>query len=173
MDNPVAPSNAAFRKSRNEFGEPEFEWFPPDSEEGSQRLRINVLFTTPQETRLALQRAAKLSTGLGAEILLIVPQIVPFPLELDNPPVPLGFASEQMCALVESIDADLDGHIYLCRDRLQTFLHVLRTNSITVLGLKRRWFFSKSERLARALRRKGHHVILAKPACHAANGQHR
>jgi hypothetical protein len=156
--------NAAFRKARNEIGEPEFEWLPPESDDETERLRLNVLFTTPRETQFALRRAAELSTGLNAEILLIVPQIVPFPLDLDNPPVPLDFASEQLCALVESIDADLDGHIYLCRDRLQTFLHALRTNSITVLGLRRRWFLSKSERLARALRQSGHQVIIAKPA---------
>ena len=156
--------NAAFRKARNEFGEPEFEWCPPESGEESERLRINVLFTTPHETQVALRRAAELSEGLNAEILLIVPQIVPFPLDLDNPPVPLDFASEQLCSVMESVDADLDGHIYLCRDRLQTFLHVLRTNSITVLGMRRRWFFSKPERLARALRRSGHQVIMAKSA---------
>lgn len=67
-----------------------------------------------------------------------------------------------MRSLVGSIDADLDGHIYLCRDRLQTFLHVLRAHSVTVLGVSKRWFFSSSERLARALRRRGHQVIVAK-----------
>jgi len=164
MQGSVDTPNAAFRKARNEFGEPGFEWLPPRSGDEPDHLRINVLFTTPRETQFALRRAAELSVGLNAEILLIVPQIVPFPLDLDNPPVPLDFASQQLRSLVESIDADLDGHIYLCRDRLQTFLHVLRTNSITVLGMKRRWFFSKAERLARALRRSGHQVIMAKSA---------
>lgn len=161
MQGSVVSPNAAFRKTRNGSGELAFEWLPPESEEGSERLRINVLFTTPRETRVALKRAAELSTGLNAEILLIVPQILPFPLELDNPPVPLDFASHQLCSLMESIDLDLDGRIYLCRDRLQTFLHVLHLNSVTVLGMKARWFFSRSERLARALRRSGHQVIVA------------
>jgi hypothetical protein len=140
---------------------PEVEWFPPQSGNESERLRINVLFTTPHETRYALKRAAELSTGLNAEILLIVPQIVPFPLELDNPPVPLDFASHQICSLTEAIDADLDWQIYLCRDRLQTFLRVLRAHSMTVVGVRRGWYFSRTHRLARALRRRGHHVILA------------
>lgn len=130
----------------------------------SERLRINVLFTTPYETRFALKRAAELSEGLNAKIVLIVPQIVPFPLSLDNPPVRLDFASHQICALAASIDADLEGRIYVCRDRLQTFLRVLRAPSVTVLGMRKHWFFSKTERLARALRRRGHEVILAKSA---------
>jgi hypothetical protein len=164
MQGPVVRPNAAFRKALREFGEPAFKWLPPESDQESERLRINVLFTTPRETQLALKRAVELSAGLDAEIFLIVPQIVPFPLDIDNPPVPLGFASHQLYSLVESIDAELDGHIYLCRDRLETFLRVLRANSVTVLGMGRRWFFSRSERLAKALRRGGHQVILAKSA---------
>src|ERR1043165_9533860 len=148
MQASMASPNAAFRKVRSEFGEPAFEWLDPSSQEDSERLRINVLFTSLQETHVALKRAAELSEGLSAEILLIVPQIVPFPLDLDNPPVPLDFASHQLCSLAESVDADLDGHIYLCRDRLETFLRVLPANSITVLGVKRPWFFGRSERLA-------------------------
>jgi len=148
MQGTIAIPNTGFRKARD-----------------SQRLRINVLFTTPSETRIALKRAAALSAGLDAEILLIVPQIVPFPLELDNPPVALDFVSHQLLSIVESVDADLDGYVYLCRDRLQTFLYVLRANSITVLGIRRRWLFSRTERLARVMRRHGHQVILATSPC--------
>jgi len=144
------------------FEEAASEGVPPVSNEDSEHLQINVLFTTRRETQFALKRAAELSEGLNAEIVLIVPQIVPFPLELDNPPVPLDFASHQLSSLTESIGADLDSRIYLCRDGLQIFLHVLRANSVAVVGVSRRWFFSRSERLARTLRRRGHQVILAK-----------
>ena len=127
-------------------------------------VRLNVLFTDSEETQFALKRATELSAGLDAEILLIVPQVVPFPLQLDNPPVQPEFTSDQLRSLAEAIDTDLDSRIYLCRDRLQTLLNVLKGNSITVLGVKRRWFFSKSERLARALRHRGHQVIIVKSA---------
>ena len=103
------PPTAAFRKSQNEFEGTAFECCPPESGEEPDKLRINVLFTTPLETQFAMKRAVELSEGLNAEILLIVPQIVPFPLEIDSPPVPLDFASEQLCSLLESVDADLDG----------------------------------------------------------------
>ena len=143
---------------------PSLEWLPPESEEEPGRLLINVLYTTPQETRFALKRATELSASLNAQIVLIVAQIVPFPLDLDAPPVAPDFASHQIRSLTEGIDVELAGRIYLCRDRRQTFLHVLRAQSVTVLGLRRRWFFSATERLARALRRGGHQVILAKSA---------
>src|SRR5215217_5410590 len=117
MPTPMVFPDAAFRKPRNASGQPS---------DSGDRLRINVLFTTLRETPFALKRAAELAVGLNAAILLIVPQIVPFPLYLNQPPVPLKFASDQLHVLVQSIDADVDVCIYLCRDRLQTFLRILR-----------------------------------------------
>jgi hypothetical protein len=152
MQSSIASPRLAFRN------------LPAWPDEKPERLRINVLFTTLRETQGALKRAVELSKGLDAEVRLIVTQIVPFPLDLDRPPVPLVFVSNQIRSMANALDTDLDSHVYLCRDRLQAFLRALRQNSLTVLGLKRPWFLSRSERLARALQRKGHLVILARSA---------
>lgn len=128
------------------------------------RLRIHVLFTNPGDTRAALNTAVEMASELESEIALIVPQIVPFPLPLDNPPVPLDFASDQIRHLAESIPAgnvNLQGHIYLCRNPIETLLQELPAHSLVVIGARAGWPFGKSKRLAKALRRHGHEVILA------------
>jgi hypothetical protein len=51
------------------------------------RFGVFVLFTSVPEALLALRRAAGLATQLTGRIELIVPEIVPYPLPVDRPPV--------------------------------------------------------------------------------------
>jgi hypothetical protein len=128
------------------------------------RLRIHVLFTNSSDTRAALKTAVEMASDMDTEIALIVPQIVPFPLSLDSPPVPLDFASDQIRRLAESVSshhAELQGYIFLCRNPIETLLRELPSQSLVVIGARARWPFGKSKRLAKALRRNGHEVILA------------
>src|SRR5574342_423232 len=85
-------------------------------EQSSERLRIHVIFTTPEETRAALQHAEELSAGLDGEIALILALIVPFPLPLDQPPTSLDLLQEQIRNLATSVDREVVGYILLCRD---------------------------------------------------------
>ena len=128
------------------------------------RLRIHVIFTNMPDTRAALFAAIEMAAEMEHDISVLVSQIVPFPRPIDNPPVPLDFASEQIRRLAESVrtsHADLQGYIYLCRNPLDTLLRELPFRSLVVIGARARWPFGKSKRLAKALRRKGHEVILA------------
>jgi hypothetical protein len=124
------------------------------------RFRIHVLFTTPEATKAALQHAEKLSEGLNAEIALILTPIVPYPLPLDQPPTSLDLAQEQICSAANSVEREVVGYILLCRDPVSTLEHALRPHSLVLIGARPRWGLSKTERLARALRRRGHDVIL-------------
>ena len=135
---------------------------PRAPEGSSERLRIHVVFTTPTETREALRHAERLSAGLDSEIVLILTPIVPFPLPLDQPPTSLAFAQEQIHDLAQFVDRELLGYIYFCRDPLRMLESALRPHSLLVMGLCKRWFFSRSERLARALRRRGHEVVVSR-----------
>jgi hypothetical protein len=138
--------------------------FNPEGGQQPGRLRIHVLFTNPGDTRAALNTAIEMASELESEIALIVTQIVPFPLPLDDPPVPLDFASEQIRRLAESVSSsstELQGYIYFCRNPIETLVRELPAHSLIVIGVRPRWPFGKSKRLARALRRSGHEVILA------------
>jgi hypothetical protein len=125
-------------------------------------LHIGVVFTDFEGTRTALKAAATLSTGLEADIDLIVPQIVPFPLPLARPTVPPAFTLQRLRELAAAAEVQPSIYVYFCRDRLQTLLQVLELHSVIVVGSRQRWFPTQPERLAKALRKNGHHVILAR-----------
>ena len=126
-------------------------------------LRIHVLFTSTEETLDALTSAAALSSGCSAQIALLVPLIVPYPLPLEEPPVSLAFACRRITDLASSIPAEteLEAYIYLCRNAVQTMLQVVLPHSLVLIGMHGRWFFSRSKRIARKLRAQGHEVVLA------------
>src|SRR5450432_1000379 len=63
----------------------------PPVEETGQRLNIAVVFTSVESTLAALKEAGNLANSLGARITLMVPQVVPFPLPLETPPVRAEF----------------------------------------------------------------------------------
>jgi hypothetical protein len=132
-----------------------------DSNAEPDELFIYVLFTEMRETRAALHSAAALSAGFPAALALLVPLTVPYPLPLERPPVPLGFASRRIAELAEAVTMEIRAYLYLCRDPEQTILDALNPHSVVVIGTGRRWYFNKSERMARKLRRHGHDVVLA------------
>src|SRR5215470_12336091 len=58
-------------------------------------LNIIVIFTVPDATIAALKQAGQLAESLGGRIVLVVPQIVPYPLPLTSPPVSLDFQEKR------------------------------------------------------------------------------
>jgi hypothetical protein len=118
--------------------------------EGGQELAIHVVFTTERETVAALQQAAKLAEGLGARLLLVAPQVVPWAAEIDRPPVSPDFKAAKMLRLAEEAGVDADVHIMLCRDRLVGLESVLGTNAIVIAG---------ENKLASQLTKRGHQVL--------------
>jgi len=59
----------------------------PEPEASEPRLNISVVFTSVESTLAAMKKAGALASSLGARIALLVPQVVPYPLPLDNPPI--------------------------------------------------------------------------------------
>jgi hypothetical protein len=134
---------------------------PPHTEPGPE-LHITVVFTNFDDTKQALQAAANLASGLRADIDLVVPEVVPYPLPLVRPAVPPGFTLRRLMNLAREADVQASIYVYLCRDQVQTLLQVLQRQSVVVLGRRKRWFPTKPMLLARALRKRGHQVILVK-----------
>ena len=125
-----------------------------------QKLNISVIFTSVDATLVALKEAGNLANSLGARIMLVAPQIVPYPLPLDSPPVLTEFNENRFRVIASQSPVETGVQIYLCRDRFETLLSVLRPGSIVLLGgRKRAWWPTKDERLARRLRRAGYEVI--------------
>jgi hypothetical protein len=126
-------------------------------------LEVNVIFTEPQATSAALKAAESFARGLGACVRLRAAITVPWQLPLDQPPVSVSFFAQILRDLVDQQNPDAlerTVHLYICRAWAETLLEVLRPNSVVVIGGRKHWWPTAESRLARALRAKGHQVVL-------------
>ena len=128
----------------------------PEREPG---LDIEVIFTSVEGTLVALTRAGKLAENLGARIVLVVPQIVPWPLPLESPPVLLEFQEARFREIASSSPVDIHVHLYLCREPLNILGQVLKPRSLTVVAGRKGFWPTKEQRLTRTLKGMGHEVI--------------
>jgi hypothetical protein len=130
--------------------------------ETTARLNINVVFTSVNATLAALKAAGTLANHLAAHITLVVLQIVPYPLPLTSPPVSVDWNERRFRVVANESSVETLIHMYLCRDRCETLMSVLKPRSLVVIGGRRRWWWPTPEKaLARTLRRAGHEVIYA------------
>jgi hypothetical protein len=130
--------------------------------EKADRLNVAVAFTSPDATLTAMKEAGRLAQSLDARITLVVPQVVPYPLPLETPPVLVEFNENRFRAMASQSPVETSVQIYLCRDRFETLKSVLKPGSIVVLGgHKSRWMWwpTKDEILARQLLRAGYEVL--------------
>ena len=129
-------------------------------EQTDAKLNISVVFTSVPSTLAALREAGELASNLSARITLLVPQVVPYPLPLESPPVLLDFNERRFRVIASQSPVETKVHIHLCRDKAQTLNSVLRPGSIVVVGGRKGWLWrTRDEALARRLRRAGHEVI--------------
>ena len=135
----------------------------PDSREDDRagnKLNVSVIFTTVECTLAAMKKAAVLAGSLGARITLLVPQVVPYPLPLESPPVLLDWNESRFRVIANQTPVETIVRLYLCRDALRTLANVLTPKSLVVIGARQRWWpFTQERSLARTLRRQGHEVI--------------
>jgi hypothetical protein len=131
----------------------------PSTTEADQKLNISVVFTSVESTLAALKEAGGLASSLGARITLLVPQVVPYPLALETPPVLIEFNETRFRLIASQSPVETTVRIYLCRDGLETLTNVLNPGSIVVIGGQKRWWPTREKKLARQLRRAGHEVV--------------
>jgi hypothetical protein len=127
------------------------------------RLEVNVVFTDVQATAAALKTARSLARDLGACIRVRTPIVVPYALPLDEPPVSVDFIEKLLTTLICRLELDSfepSVHLYLCRDQIETLLRVLSPKSLVVIGGRKCWWPTAERRIAKALRSKGHRVVL-------------
>jgi hypothetical protein len=133
----------------------------PIAEQTEAGLNIWVVFTSMDLMLSALKEAGRLAGTLGARITILVPQIVPFPVPLESPPVLLDWNERRFRLIAEQSPVETTVRIYLCRDRLWTLESVLNSRSVVVVGSRKTRWPTWERRLARRLRKRGHEVIVA------------
>lgn len=128
----------------------------------SEPLEVNVIFTEPRATAAALKSSESFARGFGACIRLRAAIAVPFRLPLDQPPISVCFLEQLLRDLVGQPEQDgfeRTIHLYVCRDRSETLLQVLKPNSLVVIGGRKHWWPTAASRMAGALRAQGHRVV--------------
>ena len=137
-------------------------WLEPDQQHAPcARLTISIFSTDTNGTRRALEYASSLAKDLECSITLIAVKAVPYPLSLDQPRVQVEWTEHHLRKLLSKVPGDPQAHVYLCRDYRQTLCAVLPPHSLVVVGGRKHWWPTNTNRLVAALRRAGHQVIFA------------
>jgi hypothetical protein len=121
---------------------------------------VFVVFTSIDRTLHALEKAGQLAKPLRGGIEILVVQTVPFPLQLDDPSIPIDFLVGRLEEIAARFPVQIKISAYLCRERLEALERVLNRNCPVVMGIRKRWWQTRDERVARKLRRAGYTVIL-------------
>ena len=118
-----------------------------------------IPYTTPELTRAAL-RHAEVCSDLDVQISLVDIQVVPFPYPLDQPPINREFSEQRLRELLKKSGLPGQATVLYTRDWLEAFKKVLEPGSLVILATKKRWWPTREERLARALTKAGHQVMV-------------
>jgi len=132
----------------------------PEDAGVNPRLHVTVLSTTERETSAALAAAETLARDLDAYIRLVAFIIVPYPLDLTQPPVPSAFTIDRNTSLARKLDLEMQLQICYCRDVATALGLCLGVRSLVIVGRKRRWWSWRENRLMRLVRSRGHQLVI-------------
>jgi hypothetical protein len=123
---------------------------------------VHVLATQFEGTRAALEAAIPLARGSHARLKVLVPQVVPYPLPLDEPAEPAPFPAERYRHLLHHLHAEAEVRLCLCRHLDDVILQMLPAHATVVVGGPAgTWRASRDERLTRRLTHLGFRVVFA------------
>ena len=121
---------------------------------------VYVVFTSINWTLKALGKAREIARPVGAPIVVVAVQVVPFPLPLDKPPVPMEFVIRRFEERAEELPEKTKISAYLCRDQMVALKRVLNRSCPVLMGVRKKIWPTRDKRLAWKLRRAGYQVIL-------------
>jgi len=123
-------------------------------------LDIVVPYTEWSITEALLKRAVALTAGLNARLTLVAVHTVPYAAPFGCPAAVHAHLVEQLVDLASRCPLPVNAQVVLGRGRAEGFSYVLKPESIVLLGARKHWWRTDEEKLARALARDGHKVVL-------------
>lgn len=120
---------------------------------------VYVVFTSIEETLLAVRVAAGFANALGLPVTVVHFQLVPYPLPMDHPADRSPIESEEFRSGVKNLDLDLQLRTYVCRSDREAIPRAFRAHSLILVSNRRRWWTSRSSRWSRTLEAAGHFVV--------------
>ena len=128
-------------------------------EMGSE-VEVVVPYTGPETTAAALERAAVLTAGLEAKVLLIAVHTLPYPVPFICPALVHAHLVEQLMELASRCPLAVQPQVIMARDRMDGFRYALKPGSTVLLASRRGILKTQEEKLAHALAEAGHKVAL-------------
>jgi hypothetical protein len=132
-------------------------------EDGGE-LELVVPYTEPEITAAALERAAVLTSGLNARVLLVAVHTLPYPSPFVCPALVHAHLVEQLMELASHCALIVQPQVVLARDRMEGFRYAVKAGSTVLLASHRRVWRTQEEKLARALAEAGYVVALVRIA---------
>jgi hypothetical protein len=123
-------------------------------------LDVVVPYTEWSVTDALLKRAVALTAGLNARVTLVAVHTVPYQAPFGCPAAVHAHLVEQLVDLASRCPLPVNPQVVLARDRTEGFCHVLRPESMVLVGARKHWWRTEEEKLARTLARDGHKVVL-------------
>src|SRR5471030_559610 len=122
---------------------------------------VYVMATSVDSMRVALTTGVPLARGSGARLVVLVPQIVPYPLPVDAPTDVTAFTERRYRELVHDARGEAEIRVCLCRTPRDVLRLLPVASTVVVGGRVGPAWPSHEERLSRDLIRLGHHAVFA------------
>jgi hypothetical protein len=130
--------------------------------ENASTLSVTVLFTDVPHTLAALRHAGALSCSLHAWLRIVVPVVVPDPLDLTSSPSASKVVCRRLTTVVQGFGIPTLVNVVYCRDREEPVKKSLDKHSIVVICWRKKWIFDPMRGLARRLTKLGHQVVVVR-----------
>jgi hypothetical protein len=127
---------------------------------------VYVLFTRVDDTLRAVAAARRLANAMKSGLTLVHIRSVGFAAPLEEPGGLSPVETDAFRAQLEAQDCDVRVRVCLCRDAFGALRAWLREPSVVVIGGRRRWWPTRTERWRRALEAEGHFVVSVDEAAH-------
>jgi hypothetical protein len=131
-----------------------------DTNSVSEDLEIVVPYTEASLTQAVLDRAAGLTAGLNARVMLVAIHTVPYQTQFECQTAVHSYLVEQLEGLASRCPFAVEPQVVVARSRVDGFRHLLSERSTVLLGTRKHWWRTQEEVLARALVRDGYNVAL-------------
>ena len=129
--------------------------------------QVYVVFTDREETLRAVRVAGRLARAIGGGVTVIHFRSIGFGAPLEDPGGLSPVETETFRARLAAEDCDVRVGVCLCRDARQAIRSVIARHSLVVIGGRRGWWPTPSDRWRRTLEQAGYVVVLATEAIEA------
>jgi hypothetical protein len=123
-------------------------------------VELVIAHTDWTMTTAILKRAAELTAGLNATVVLLAVHTVPYPASFASAAASHAHLVEQLVELAGQSTLPITPQVVLARGREEGFRYALKSESTILVGTHKHLWQTAEERLARALASDGHKVAL-------------